>query len=201
MPLPQDQPSSWAACHASHPRNRGVTPASRLGMKVFPFNPSHAWRTSMHRLMRGAVIGGILATSLLGTSLGAVAASTRSGVTGHVYVNNNTAGHNTVSGFDRHADGTLTAIAGTPFDAGGAGTAAQLGRPEHYSSPATAATCSPSMRRRTTSPSSRSARMARCAWSTRPPRTGRARSASPSTSSSYTSRIPARGAATTPGSG
>ena len=63
----------------------------------------------MHRLIRGAVIGGILATSLLGTSLGAVAASTGSGVIGHVYVNNNTAGHNTVSGFDRHADGTAAA--------------------------------------------------------------------------------------------
>ncbi|TMB49603.1 MAG: lactonase family protein [Chloroflexi bacterium] len=96
-------------------------------MNVFSFNPSDAWRTRMHRLIRGAVIGGILAISLLGTSLGAVAASTGSGVIGHVYVNNNTAGHNTVSGFDRHADGTLTAIAGTPFDAGGAGTGSPIG--------------------------------------------------------------------------
>src|SRR5438874_6456490 len=96
-------------------------------MNVFSFNPSDAWRTRMHRLIRGAVIGGILATSLLGTSLGAVAASTGSGVTGHVYVNNNTAGHNTISGFDRHADGTLTPIAGTPFDAGGAGIGSPTG--------------------------------------------------------------------------
>ena len=46
---------------------------------------------------------------------------------GHVYVNNNTAGRNTVAGFDRHADGSLTAIAGSPFDAGGAGTGAPFG--------------------------------------------------------------------------
>ena len=32
----------------------------------------------------------------------------RLGVVGHVYVNDNTAGTNTVAGFDRHADGTLT---------------------------------------------------------------------------------------------
>jgi len=46
---------------------------------------------------------------------------------GHVYVNNNTAGHNTISGFDRHADGSLTPTPGTPFDAGGAGTGSPLG--------------------------------------------------------------------------
>ena len=81
----------------------------------------------MHRLIRSALVGGIVATSFLGVSLGAVAASTDSPVVGHVYVNNNTAGHNTVSGFDRHADGTLTPIAGTPFDAGGAGAGIVIG--------------------------------------------------------------------------
>ena len=39
---------------------------------------------------------------------------------GHVYVNDNTAGTNTVAAFDQHADGTLTAMAGSPFTAGGA---------------------------------------------------------------------------------
>jgi len=29
-------------------------------------------------------------------------------VVGHVYVNDNTAGTNTIGAFDRHADGTLT---------------------------------------------------------------------------------------------
>src|SRR6266566_5924725 len=43
-------------------------------------------------------------------------------VVGHVYVNDNTGGVNTVAGFDRHADGTLTLIPGSPFVAGGVGT-------------------------------------------------------------------------------
>jgi hypothetical protein len=42
-------------------------------------------------------------------------------VVGHVYINDNTAGTNTVAGFDRHADGSLTPMAGSPFDVGGAG--------------------------------------------------------------------------------
>ncbi len=49
-------------------------------------------------------------------------ASASSGVVGSVYVNDNTPGVNTVAGFDRHADGTLTPIAGSPFAVGGAGT-------------------------------------------------------------------------------
>jgi hypothetical protein len=47
-------------------------------------------------------------------------------VTGHVYVNDNTAGTNTIGAFDRHADGTLTPEPGSPFPAGGAGTGAGL---------------------------------------------------------------------------
>ncbi len=48
-------------------------------------------------------------------------------VAGHVYVNDNTAGTNTVAGFDRHSDGSLTPIAGSPFSAGGAGTGTTVG--------------------------------------------------------------------------
>jgi hypothetical protein len=47
-------------------------------------------------------------------------------VVGQVYVNDNTTGTNTVAGFDRHADGTLTAIPGSPFAVGGAGTGAGI---------------------------------------------------------------------------
>jgi 6-phosphogluconolactonase len=56
--------------------------------------------------------------------LTAVASSAESStpVVGHVYLNDNTTGVNTVAGFDRHADGTLTPIPGSPFAAGGAGT-------------------------------------------------------------------------------
>jgi 6-phosphogluconolactonase len=49
-------------------------------------------------------------------------ASASSKVVGHVYVNDNTAGMNTIGAFDRHADGTLTPMPGSPFVAGGAGT-------------------------------------------------------------------------------
>jgi hypothetical protein len=42
-------------------------------------------------------------------------------VVGHVYVDDNTAPVNTVAGWDRHADGSLTAIPGCPFAVGGTG--------------------------------------------------------------------------------
>jgi 6-phosphogluconolactonase len=46
---------------------------------------------------------------------------------GHAYVNDNAAGSNTVAAFDRHADGSLTPIPGSPFAIGGAGLGAGLG--------------------------------------------------------------------------
>ena len=52
--------------------------------------------------------------------------SNASPVVGHVYVNDNTKGTNTIGAFDQHADGTLTPEAGSPFAAGGAGTGAGL---------------------------------------------------------------------------
>ena len=62
--------------------------------------------------------------AMLAAALGLVAtgsANPPTGVVGHVYVNDNTAGENTIAGFDRHADGSLTPMAGSPFDIGGAG--------------------------------------------------------------------------------
>jgi 6-phosphogluconolactonase len=53
-------------------------------------------------------------------------ASASSKVVGHLYVNDNTAGVNTIGAFDRHADGTLTPMPGSPFVAGGAGTGTGL---------------------------------------------------------------------------
>ena len=47
-------------------------------------------------------------------------------VVGHVYVNDNTKPVNTIGAFDRHADGSLTPEAGSPFPAGGAGTGSGL---------------------------------------------------------------------------
>jgi 6-phosphogluconolactonase len=46
---------------------------------------------------------------------------------GHVYVNDNSAGTNTVAAFDRNADGTLTPLGGSPYAAGGAGTGSIVG--------------------------------------------------------------------------
>src|SRR3954471_8700195 len=54
------------------------------------------------------------------------ASATASSVVGQVYVNDNTAVANTVAGFDRHADGSLTPISGSPFATGGAGTGATV---------------------------------------------------------------------------
>jgi 6-phosphogluconolactonase (cycloisomerase 2 family) len=78
------------------------------------------------RIRRAIGLAGVVATLVAGIAAGPVAAS-GSPVVGHVYVNNNSAVANTVAGFDRHADGSLTAIPGSPFAAGGAGTGAPYG--------------------------------------------------------------------------
>ena len=49
----------------------------------------------------------LVAVAAVGATVSASRAAAASGVVGHVYVNDNTAGENTVAGFDRHADGTL----------------------------------------------------------------------------------------------
>ena len=59
-------------------------------------------------------------------SASASASNEPSPVVGHVYVNDNTKPANTIGAFDRHADGTLTPEAGSPFWAGGAGTGTGL---------------------------------------------------------------------------
>ncbi len=81
----------------------------------------------MHLLRRAVAALGALALALGGSVAGLHAASAQSDIVGHVYVNDNTPGTNTVAGFYRHADGTLTPIPGSPFTVGGAGTGAALG--------------------------------------------------------------------------
>ncbi len=56
----------------------------------------------------------------------ALARPGRHDVAGHVYLDDNTAGANTIAGFERSADGSLTAMPGSPFAAGGAGTGTGL---------------------------------------------------------------------------
>jgi 6-phosphogluconolactonase len=69
-------------------------------------------------------LGALAATSAFGV---VPAQASPSHVVGHAYVNDNTAGTNTVAGFDRHADGSLTPMAGSPFAIGGAGSGDGLG--------------------------------------------------------------------------
>ena len=64
---------------------------------------------------------------LLTTAVAGTAGAHSSTIVGHVYVNDNTSGANTIAGFARHADGVLTPIPGSPFPAGGAGTGAAIG--------------------------------------------------------------------------
>ena len=71
--------------------------------------------------------GSLLAATigLLGAAGGA-SASTSSRVVGYTYIDGNTATANTIDGFARHADGSVTPLPGSPFAAGGAGTGAGL---------------------------------------------------------------------------
>ena len=68
--------------------------------------------------------GSVLAASisLLGAATSAGASTTSSStVVGYTYLDGNTAGANTIDGFARHADGSVTPLPGSPFAAGGAG--------------------------------------------------------------------------------
>ena len=66
--------------------------------------------------------GSVLAATigLLGAGT-AASASTPSPVVGYTYIDGNTATANTIDGFARHANGSVTPLPGSPFAAGGAG--------------------------------------------------------------------------------
>ena len=90
-----------------------------------------AKRQTRHVLRRGragVLILGLATAAAVAVPASASASTDASPVVGHVYVNDNTAGTNTIAAFDRHADGTLTPEAGSPFAAGGAGTGTGLAR-------------------------------------------------------------------------
>jgi 6-phosphogluconolactonase (cycloisomerase 2 family) len=74
-----------------------------------------------------AAATGVCVLAITGNAIAASGASAASPVVGHLYVNDNTTPTNTIAAFDRHADGTLTALPGSPFAAGGAGTGAGIG--------------------------------------------------------------------------
>ena len=78
-------------------------------------------------LIAGASILAAIPALGLAPAAYASGAARPSPVVGHTYVNDNTPTVNTVAGFDRHADGSLTPIPGSPFAIGGAGLGAGLG--------------------------------------------------------------------------
>ena len=74
------------------------------------------------RTRLAAAGGGLLAAAIGILGVPAVAsASTPSPVVGYTYIDGNTAPANTIDGYARHADGSLTPLAGSPFAAGGEG--------------------------------------------------------------------------------
>ena len=79
------------------------------------------------KLFRLAVLPALVLAGAMILPAAAAADHHGSPVIGHLYVNDNTATENTIAGFDRHADGTLTPIPGSPFATGGAGTGAGIG--------------------------------------------------------------------------
>src|SRR3984885_4895383 len=74
----------------------------------------------------GALILGLAAAAAIAVPASASASTSASPVVGHVYVNDNTKGTNTIGAFHGHADGSLTLVAGSSFAARGDGTGAGL---------------------------------------------------------------------------
>ncbi len=83
------------------------------------------WMTAS-RWRAPVVFSALAAGAVLAAPAVASASPFPSPVTGHVYLDDNTAGANTIAAFDRHANGSLTPLPGSPFNAGGAGTGAGL---------------------------------------------------------------------------
>ena len=103
----------------SHRRERTAVPAATATREATRF---------LNRGRSGALVLGLAAAAALAVPASA-SASTSNGpspVVGHVYVNDNTKPANTIGAFDRHADGTLTPAAGSPFVARGMGTGSGL---------------------------------------------------------------------------
>ena len=95
---------------------------------VWAGSADHRWpslykeKTLRKRTRLAAAGGGLLAAAIGIFGVPAVAsASTTSPVVGYTYIDGNTATANTIDGYARHADGSLTALPGSPFAAGGAG--------------------------------------------------------------------------------
>ena len=82
----------------------------------------------MGRFRFGAMLALVVAVAVVSSGAASAGRAWKSRVVGHVYVNDNTAPVNSVAGFDRHADGSLTAMPGSPFSVGGSGAGARTRR-------------------------------------------------------------------------
>ena len=101
-------------------RTEACEPADRGALRDTAIGDGQGGRFAAR--MRGiAVVVGVAGATLVAAA-SASAAPAASGVVGHVYIDDNTSPVNTIGGFDRHADGSLTPIAGSPFAIGGSGT-------------------------------------------------------------------------------
>lgn len=76
----------------------------------------------MRKLLAALTLG----AAALAAPAAASASERHSPASGHVYVDDNTAGTNTIAAFNRQADGALTPAADSPVSAGGAGTGGGL---------------------------------------------------------------------------
>lgn len=81
----------------------------------------------MHLLTRVAATLGVLALAVAASFVGTHNLAAAPSVVGHVYVNDNTAGTNSIGAFNRLANGALVPMHGSPFAAGGAGTGQNIG--------------------------------------------------------------------------
>src|SRR5689334_20481840 len=104
---------------------KAVSPR-RARTAVRAIRPGQGVMRFLSRSRLGALVLGIAAAGAVALPASASASTGASPVVGHVYVNDNTKGTNTIGAFDRHADGTLTPLAGSPFPTGAAGTGSGL---------------------------------------------------------------------------
>ena len=79
------------------------------------------------RMVLGPLVLGVAALAVFALPGSAFASTHSARVIGHVYLDGNTAGANTVAAYDRAPDGSLTPTPGSPFQVGGAGLGAGLG--------------------------------------------------------------------------
>src|ERR1700722_236468 len=105
-----------------------ITKARRAGRgaSAADARPFGARRLLASRWRVPVALSAVAAGAMLAAPAVASASPFPSPVTGHVYLDDNTTGANTIAAFDRHADGSLTSLPGSPFRAGGAGTGAGL---------------------------------------------------------------------------